>query len=729
MRDIDDAMWELSMTKANGEVGRMLEAIMASRSAAKQAAEAARHVKKPTEIQLGDASKADAVKQQPQSVVTASPPTVLASGGSTTLNTSRKMSRDYIRDTSSALDEPYRLVLAWLREQCWVTREYWAMQLEAATAQLEGGAAGGASVVAGAGASNASAMDTKAREFLSQRNVGLITDKSQLANPLKLLYTSLVECGDGVIADGKLKTLLRRIDTFGLNLLKLDIRQESTRHEDAIAAIVKHLGMGQYGEWSPEKKIEWLTKELASPRPLLSWMTFFSPSNSSVCTPEVKEVLLTCKMIAECGGRQSFGAYVISMCRTPANILEVLLLQKEAGVMQPLRVVPLFETESDLSSAPQTMRTLFSLPEYTRRIEGKQEVMLGYSDSSKDAGRLTSVWGLYLAQEQLVCLCAENKIKLTLFHGRGGSVGRGGGPQHQSILSQPPGSISNHLRLTIQGETIEKEFGLRKVAQTNMGRYASAVLLGTLLPVPAPKTEWRECITAMSTVSSEYYRSYVFRNPNFVAYFQAATPVLELSDLRLGSRPSRRKAGGGVETLRAIPWIFSWTQTRFHLPVWLGLGKAMETAISEGKLGLLREMAREWPFFSSTLSLQEMVLLKADANIAARYDALLVPEELKPIGEALRRDLKQTVELLLQVKQQTSLLSSPEEIVTLRSVLPRLPYVDPLHLLQSELMAIMRREHIGEPSDGGEGGRHDQLVEDTFAVVAQAISAGMQNTG
>ena len=312
---------------------------------------------------------------------------------------------------------------------------------------------------------------------------------------------------------------------------------------------------------------------------------------------------------------------------------------------------------------------------------------------------------------------------MTLFHGRGGSVGRGGGPQHQSILSQPPGSIGNHLRITIQGETIEKEFGMRKVATTNLGRYASAVLLGTMMPVPDPKPEWRECVTAMSSVSSAHYRSVVFQQPKFVQYFQSATPVLELADLRLGSRPSRRKAGGGVETLRAIPWIFSWSQTRFHLPVWLGLGKALASAIDKGQEALLRDMAQHWPFFSSTLSLIEMVLLKADAHIAEQYEKLLVPEELKPIGRALRADLAQTIKLLLQVKQQTGLLEGPDDVVTLRSIKPRLAYVDPLHLIQAEIMMLLRREHIGD------GERHDQTAEDTFAVLAQGISAGMQNTG
>lgn len=283
--------------------------------------------------------------------------------------------------------------------------------------------------------------------------------------------------------------------------------------------------------------------------------------------------------------------------------------------------------------------------------------------------------------------------------------------------------------MTIQGETIDREFGLRRVAQTNFGRYASATLLATYRPVPDPLPSWRACMSAMSRVSSQHYRSYVFGHPHFVRYFQSATPVLELSDLKLGSRPSRRKAGGGVETLRAIPWVFSWTQTRMHLPVWLGIGAALQSAIESGQEDLLVQMARDWPFFASTLSLVEMVLLKADGQIAERYDQLLVADELRPLGVELRAELQRTIALLLRVKRQTSLLQSPEEAVTLRNVEPRLPFVDPLNLIQAELLALLRRERIGDGDGDGAAQRHDRRAEDAFAVVSQGISAGMQNTG
>ena len=352
-----------------------------------------------------------------------------------------------------------------------------------------------------------------------------------------------------------------------------------------------------------------------------------------------------------------------------------------------------------------------------------------------------------------MAVCKKHEVRLTLFHGRGGSVGRGGGPQHLAILSQPPGSINNDLRVTIQGESIEQHFGLIKTAQTTFGRYASATILSTLAPHSEPKEEWRQCMERMSAASSQHYRSYVFNTPEFVPYFQATTPVLELGELKIGSRPARRKKGGGVETLRAIPWVFAWTQVRFHLPVWLGLAQALRTMKEEGKEATVRQMAREWPFFQSTINLIEMVLVKADAHIQHYYDQMLLPasesSNLAQLGERLRAELADTVRAVLDVKQQKQLLhGSDGDRLILRAVQARHPYIDPINLIQAELLRVIRdretsrerrrkeREDNDDAHDGrtGEAEHEDagidaMLLMDTLGVSIQAIAAGMQNTG
>jgi len=324
---------------------------------------------------------------------------------------------------------------------------------------------------------------------------------------------------------------------------------------------------------------------------------------------------------------------------------------------------------------------------------------------------------LYKAQELLLAEAKKAKVHLTLFHGRGGSVGRGGGPQHLAILSQPPGSIMNTLRITIQGETIEQHFGLTKIAQISLGRYSSATVLATLSPGVCPKEEWREVMENLSRESSAAYRAVVKRTKSFIDYFRAATPINELNELKLGSRPAKRKQQGGIETLRAIPWIFAWTQTRLNVPVWLGVGPALANQMEDGNEDALRQMAREWPFFQSTLNLIEMVLAKSDLRVSARYDELLVPENLRQQGKRLRAQLLQTTRAVLHIKGTQVLLDGPENAVLVRSIDSRHPYIDPLNLLQAEVMHRIR------------SGETDQIAMDTLMVTIQGIAAGMQNTG
>jgi phosphoenolpyruvate carboxylase len=540
----------------------------------------------------------------------------------------------------------------------------------------------------------------------------------ELLRPLIACYKSLVSCGDHELANGKLRDLIRQVNAFGISLVKLDVRQESDRHAEAIDMITQYIGAGGYKSWKEEEKIKFLVNELQSNRPLVNLKRFYQ---SKFCNANVAEVLKTCEVIAY-HGSDPFGAYVISMSRAASDVLAVYVLQKEAGVQNPLRVVPLFETENDLKNSALIMRQLFSNSAYTKLVNFKQEVMLGYSDSAKDAGRLASAWGLFKAQEVLLAVAQEFKVKLTLFHGRGGSVGRGGGPQHLAILSQPAGSTLNGLRVTIQGETISQHFEHVKIAQLTLGRYTSALVLANMMPQRPPKPEWRQVMDEMAKASSVEYRRWV-KNPKFVEYFEQVTPIDELSDLKLGSRPARRKTPSqirSIDSLRAIPWIFSWTQTRFHIPVWLGIDKAFEEQFSKNRQALISEMISQWMFFDSMFSLVEMVLFKSDAKLSSYYERILLPAD-KPeyfqIGDALRQQLSQTVSFILSARNQTRLLESNRDAVINRAIEHRLRFVNFLNILQPHLIRASRE------------GTEDSTSRDTLTVVVQAIAAGMQNTG
>lgn len=340
----------------------------------------------------------------------------------------------------------------------------------------------------------------------------------QFLEPLELCYRSLCACGDRPIADGSLLDFLRQVSTFGLSLVRLDIRQESERHTDVLDAITRHLGIGSYKEWSEEQRQEWLLSELSGKRPL------FGPDLPK--TDEITDVLDTFNVIAELPA-DNFGAYIISMATAPSDVLAVELLQRECHVKSPLRVVPLFEKLADLESAPAAVARLFSIDWYRNRIDGKQEVMIGYSDSGKDAGRLSAAWQLYKAQEELVNVAKEFGVKLTMFHGRGGTVGRGGGPTHLAILSQPPDTIHGSLRVTVQGEVIEQSFGEEHLCFRTLQRFTAATLEHGMNPPVAPKPEWRALLDEMSVVATKEYRSLVFQDPRFVEYFRLVSIYIQ----------------------------------------------------------------------------------------------------------------------------------------------------------------------------------------------------------
>jgi phosphoenolpyruvate carboxylase len=398
--------------------------------------------------------------------------------------------------------------------------------------------------------------------------------------------------------------------------MRMDIRQESARHTAAVDAVARHVGAGPYAEWTEEQRVAWLSEELASRRPLIP--------RAVDLDPDTGEVIATCR-VASALGDASLSAYVISMARTPSDVLAVELLLREAARSAdpplppaPLRVVPLFETLDDLERAGRVMAALFDVPWYRARLrdvhDEHQEVMLGYSDSGKDAGRLAAAWALYRAQEEIVAVCEAAGVKLTLFHGRGGTVGRGGGPMYLAIQSQPPGSVRGSLRITEQGEMVNAKFSVPAVARRQLEVYTTAVLMATVSPPRPPRDpRWRAVMDALAASSCAAYRAVVFQDPAFVPYFRAATPEAELGALNIGSRPARRPAGdAGVAGLRAIPWQFAWTQNRSVLPAWLGIGTAIAdlTAQDPTALATLRAMYKDWPFFTSTIDLAEMVMSK-----------------------------------------------------------------------------------------------------------------------
>lgn len=599
-------------------------------------------------------------------------------------------------------NEPFRVVLGDIRDKLYKTRECYRQFLAV-------------------GKSDISEEET----FVS---------KEQILEPLELCYRSLCETGDKPIADGSLLDLMRQVACFGLTLVRLDIRQESDRHTDVIDCVTRHLELGSYKAWPEDKRQKWLLSELKGKRPLFG--------SDLPETEEISDVLNTFRVIAELPA-SCFGAYIISMATAPSDVLLVELLQRECHVTQPLRVVPLFEKLADLETAPSSLSRLFSIDWYRNRIRGKQEVMIGYSDSGKDAGRLSAAWQIYKSQEDCVKVAQKFGIKLTMFHGRGGTVGRGGGPTHLAILSQPPDTIHGSLRVTIQGEVIEQSFGEEQLCFRTLQRFTAATLEHTMQAPRAIKPEWRALMDEITPVSTEEYRSIVFKEPRFVEYFRASTPELEYGKMNIGSRPSKRKPSGGIESLRAIPWIFAWTQTRFHLPVWLGIGSALKHAMNKDGRNLqrLQEMYKEWPFFRVTIDLIEMVFAKGDPRIAALYDKLLVSEDLQHFGSVLRSKYEETRDLLLLVAGHRELLQGNPTLK--QRLILRDPYITVLNVQQVHTLKKMRDEskkfstsnpktlikQAAELVTLNTTTEYAPGLEDTLILTMKGIAAGMQNTG
>ena len=401
----------------------------------------------------------------------------------------------------------------------------------------------------------------------------------------------------------------------------------------------------------------------------------------------VTEVLDTCRVIKK-AGEESIASYVISMAKAPSDILAVYLLLKIVDCHKCVPIVPLFETLDDLNNAKSVMQKLLDIPWYREKIQGKQMVLF-----------------------------EKYNINLVLFHGRGGSIGRGGAPAHAALLSQPPGSLKGGLRVTEQGEMIRFKLGLPEVALSSLMLYASAILQANLLPPPEPKQAWRDIMDEMSDISCRCYRRYVRERAEFVDYFRMVTPEAELGRLQLGSQPQKRKRGACIESIRTIPWIFAWTQNRLMVPSWLGAGSALKKVIEEGKKDLLREMYHHWPFFNARLGMLEMVYAKAAPNIHQYYEYRLVDSAMWSLGEELRNLLAEDINTVLTITDDDSLMADLPWIA--QSVALRNVYIEPLNLLQAELLSRSRQRN---EDDNG-------IVEQGLMITISGIAAGMRNSG
>lgn len=532
----------------------------------------------------------------------------------------------------------------------------------------------------------------------------VLSNSDQLRQPLQACRNSLLAVGLTNVANSLILDLIRKVNSFGISLVKLDIRQHSERHDSALAEVTELLNLGSYTDWDETKRREFLLAELKNPRPLL-------PKHN--WTADTQEVFDTYALIAE-QPAELFGIYIISMASQASDVLAVKLLLKSLGVQWNMPIAPLFETLDDLDNAPQVMAELLSIESYHNTCDGQHNVMIGYSDSSKDAGVLAATWGQYKCQEKLVEVFFEKNIELKLFHGRGGTIGRGGGPAHAAIASQPPGTLDGGLRVTEQGETIRHKFGTPNLANRSLHLYASAILECLINPPPVPTQAWRDIMETMSETSCQAYRKYVQGNDDFVKYFRQATPEQELSSLPLGSRPSKRKSDGGIESLRAIPWIFAWSQNRLVIPSWLGLGTAIKEAYQDNE-ALIKEMLQQWPYFNSRISLTEMVYFKSDSKMSALYDNSLVDNSLKSMGDELREQLVQDKRTVLAILGQKEALEN--DPWNQNSFELRRPYLAPLHLLQIEALKRLRAQPENTEN------------EKVLMVSMAGIATGMRNTG
>lgn len=554
------------------------------------------------------------------------------------------------------------------------------------------------------------------------------SDPTQFADDLAIIAKSLEANGGARIAGGRLRALRRSVDVFGFHLATLDMRQHAAVHESVIDELftsgAHKLG---YAKLSEKERRELLLQELRVPRPLRSPHIEYSDS-----TRKEFAIIDAAARLQERFGRQALANYIVSGTDDVSDLLEVAVLLKESGLLVPgkrpqlhLNLIPLFETIEDLRNSARVMEALFEEPCYRELVRCRgdiQEVMLGYSDSNKDGGFLTANWELYKAEVELVKVFAKHGVRLRLFHGRGGTVGRGGGPSYNAILAQPPRSVAGQIRITEQGEVIASKYSDPEIGRRNLETLVAATLEASLLESTDDSHEHPDYQAAMEDMSASAFRAYrelVYETPGFVTFFRTVTPIAEIADLNVGSRPASRKNSDRIEDLRAIPWVFSWSLARIMLPGWYGFGSAVEAWLSSrgnNGLPLLQEMYEKWPFFHALLSNMDMVLAKSDISIASRYAELVNDVEVRQrVFSRIEQEWHRTVKWLLAITGQKFLLEANPALA--RSLQSRSPYIDPLNHLQVDLLRRYRK-----------GGADDKLKR-AILLTINGITAGLRNSG
>ena len=537
----------------------------------------------------------------------------------------------------------------------------------------------------------------------------LLKDKNEILKPLREVRESLNLNRGQHIANADLLDLIRRVRCFGINLARLDIRQESSRHQKLISDVLNKKYKINFSSLSESKKINLLNS-------LIKQKKYFI-NNLKIKHKDNKEVWNTFKQISK-EPEQCMGAYVISMTSKASDILSVYFLQKQAETKNLLRVVPLFETLDDLKNAKSVMENIFKLSWYRRLINHKQEVMIGYSDSSKDAGKLSASWHQYKLQEELRNLAKKYKIDLVFFHGRGGSAGRGGGPIQATLKSQPANTVNGKIRITDQGEVIQQKYGYKPLAEYNLCSYIGAVMDASLNPPPKSKKNWRVLIEKMSEIATSAYRKNLNQSEDFIRYFKTVTPHKSLGKLAIGSRPAKRKNVDNIQSLRAIPWVFAWTQIRLMLPAWLGTTEALRYGSIKKFSKTLTDMEKNWPYFVSTMDILDMVITKVDPEISIIYENNLADSALKRIGKKLRFQFDALVKLHNKI--------TPKEVFKERkefrkALFIRNNYTETLNILQATIMNKINNNKYKKLDK--------KFIDDALMTSIAGISAAMKNTG
>ena len=563
----------------------------------------------------------------------------------------------------------------------------------------------------------ASRGDMAARLMDDQPHTALL-NLNNLTRPLDLVMRALPKR----IAQGQIKTVRRQLDIFGLHATRLDLREDSARINATLGEILRALKIAPTFEQDDDATRTRILAQLLieqAERPA----TLAKNPGVTADTSETWSLFRLIARAQQIYGRELFGAFIISMTHSVADLLAVLLLARWSGCANGLPIVPLFETLADLQAAPKILADLFALDVYRAHLAtcgNEQMVMIGYSDSNKDSGFLAANWALYEAQENITSVCRAHNVELMLFHGRGGTVARGGGPANRAIRAQPNGTVNGRFRVTEQGETIASRYADPVLAHRHLEQIASAVILASMPQTSAHtvRASWREAMTQMALVAQKTYRGLVNETPGFVEYWRAATPLEEIADLSIGSRPaSRRGPATTIQQIRAIPWVFSWMQARFNLPSWYGLG----SALAAQPLALLQEMHGEWNFLRALLDNAEMSLLKADMEIAAMYSALVPDQKLAhEIFARIRAEYDCTREMVLAITGHRELMDADAVIQT--SVHLRNPYVDPLNYIQIEMLRRLRA--LPDRTNG-----EAQTLRQVIQITINGIAAGLRNTG